>query len=439
MKKLIITLLAIVGGSFVSLHADTKTDEQAHSMIREGKTFKVSLNLNLNTIEVKNNSMAVFTPMVVNGEDTLSLSSLGIMGRRRYFVYERNEKRYPEVFKNENFRSNEKPETFRWAESMPYEKWMDGSSLKICKQIYGCCNDIIEESIIDLTEYHDYHPVFKWIVPEAEMEKVRFLQGSAFIDFVVSTTDIRPDYRENRRELKKITGTIDSLKADADIKMDTIYIKGFASPESPYDNNTRLAKGRTKALKDYVTQLYEFDENFIMTSYEPEDWEGLRRFVEASNLSHKQQILNIIDCSLEPDPKEWRLKSTYPEEYKYLRDICYPALRHSDYRIVYKIKTYTDINELKQVFAESPAKLSLREFFNLSTAYEPGTEEFNNVFEVAALIYPNNEIANLNAANAAMGVGDLSKAERYLAKAGNSPEADYAREVLAALKKQNGE
>lgn len=432
MKKLIIILLSFMGGSLAALNA--QENSPAHSMTRKGQDFNVGLNLNLNTIDVKSNRMVVLTPFVAGETDTLNLSSVGLMGRRRYFYYERNEKRYPEVFDNENFRAGENPDSFTWEETFPYEKWMDGSSLKLRKQVYGCCNDIIEESIYDFTQYHDYHPVFKWIVPEAELEKIRYLKGSAFIDFVVSTTDIRPEYRENRRELGKIIGTIDSLKADADIKMDTIYIKGFASPESPYDNNTRLAKGRTKALKDYVTQLYNFDENFILTSYEPEDWEGLRRFVESSNINHKQEILEIIDCSLDPDPKEWKLKSTYPDEYRFLKETIYPALRHSDYKIIYKIRTFTDINELKRVFKEAPVKLSLREFFTLSTAYEPGSEDFRKVFEVAAMVYPDNETANLNAANAAMMVDELDKAERYLSKAGETPEAIYARGVLAGLR-----
>ena len=432
MKKLIIILLSFMGGSIAALNA--QENSPAHSMTRKGQDFNVGLNLNLNTIDVKSNRMVVLTPFVAGETDTLNLSSVGLMGRRRYFYYERNEKRYPEVFENENFRAGENPDSFTWEETFPYEKWMDGSSLKLRKQVYGCCNDIIEESIYDFTQYHDYHPVFKWIVPEAELEKIRYLKGSAFIDFVVSTTDIRPEYRENRRELGKIIGTIDSLKADADIKMDTIYIKGFASPESPYDNNTRLAKGRTKALKDYVTQLYHFDENFILTSYEPEDWEGLRRFVESSNINHKQEILEIIDCSLDPDPKEWKLKSTYPDEYRFLKETIYPALRHSDYKIIYKIRTFTDINELKRVFKEAPVKLSLREFFTLSTAYEPGSEDFRKVFEVAAMVYPDNGTANLNAANAAMMVDELDKAERYLSKAGETPEAIYARGVLAGLR-----
>lgn len=434
MKKLIIILLSFMGGSLAALNAQESAP--AHSMTRKGKEFNIGLNLNLSTLDVKSNRMVVLTPFVAGETDTLNLSSVGLMGRRRYFYYERNEKRYPEVHQNENFRAGENPDSFRWSESVPYEKWMDGSSLKLRKQVYGCCNDIIEESIMDLTQYHDYHPEFKWIVPEAELEKIRHLKGSAFIDFVVSTTDIRPEYRENRRELGKIIGTIDSLKADVDIKMDTIYIKGFASPESPYENNTRLAKGRTQALKDYVTQLYHFDENFIMTSYEPEDWEGLRRFVESSNINHKQEILEMIDCPLEPDPKEWRLKSEYPEEYAFLKTACYPALRHSDYKIIYKIRTFTDIKELKRVFEEAPVKLSLREFFTLSTAYEPGSEDFRKVFEVAAMVYPDNGTANLNAANAAMMVEELDKAERYLAKAGETPYAEYARGVLAGLRQE---
>lgn len=434
MKKATTAILSFIL-ALGALHA--QEDTSAHRMERKGKTFEVGLNLNLETIDIKSNRMVVLTPFIAAEKDTINLSSIGLMGRRRYFYYERNAKRYPHVYENENFRTGEMPASFRWEETFPYEKWMNGSRLMVLKQVYGCCNDIIEDSILEISQFHDFTPPhLQWITPETELEKVRYLQGSAYIDFVVSTTDIRPDYRNNQRELGKILSTIDSLKADADISMDTIYIKGFASPESPYDNNTRLAKGRTQALKEYVTQLYRFNDNFIRTSYEPEDWEGLRRFVETSNIKHRQEILDLIDSDLEPDPKEWKLKSIYPQEYKFLLETCYPALRHSDYRIIYKIRTFTDIEELKRVFREAPAKLSLREFFNLSSAYEPGSEDFIKVFEVAALVYPDNETANLNAANAALLTEDLKKAEKYLSKAGNSPQAVYARAYLAAIRQE---
>ena len=38
-----------------------------------------------------------------------------------------------------------------------------------------------------------------------------------------------------------------------------VWIKGFASPEGSYANNTYLAENRAKALRDYVKSLYRFE------------------------------------------------------------------------------------------------------------------------------------------------------------------------------------
>lgn len=385
--------------------------------------------------EVSDNRMLMLTPRIVKAGDTLDMSSVGLMGRRRYFFYKRFEKHYPEVMQTEHYRADKHDGTVSWNESVPYERWMNGAEFQILLQTYGCCNDIVETKVIPLGRYKEYVPLFRWLVPEAELVKTRVIKGTAFIDFEVSRTEIKPDYRENRREIGKILDIVDSLRADRDIHIDSLSIKGFASPESPYSNNTRLARERTEALKDYVTRMYRFDEDFIKTSYEPEDWEGLRAFVSGSNIVNRDAVLALIDSDMEPDAKEAKIKRLYPEDYRFLLDVCYPALRHSDYRIVYNIRQYTDIEELKEVFRTAPAKLSLSELFTLSTAYEPGTEEFIDVFEVAVLVYPDDPVANLNAANAAMGAGDMDRAGRFLSKAGDSSDAVYSRGVMAALGK----
>ena len=67
--------------------------------------------------------------------------------------------------------------------------------------------------------------------------------------------------------------------------------------------------------------------------------------------------------------------------------------------------------------------------------YEPGTLEFTDVFETAVRMFPHDEIANLNAANAAIRRGNQDAARKYLAKAGNSAEAVYARGSLAIREK----
>ena len=50
-------------------------------------------------------------------------------------------------------------------------------------------------------------------------------------------------------------------------------------------------------------------------------------------------------------------------------------------------------------------------------------------------MFPYDETSNLNAANAAMRHDDLEGADRYITKAGNSPEALYARGAIAIRKK----
>lgn len=218
------------------------------------------------------------------------------------------------------------------------------------------------------------------------------------------------------------------------VKVTAITIKGYASPESPWDNNTRLAKGRTETLKQYVQNLYHFEEGFIRTDYEPEDWAGLREFVAASNLEHKAEILALIDDpDLKPDPKEQQIKTRYPDEYKFLLSTVYPGLRHSDYTIGYTIRSFSDPKEIGQVFRTAPQKLNLSEMMLYAMTLEPGSDEYNDVFEIAVRMFPDDRTANLNAANAAMQRNDLARAGQYLTRAGESAEAEYARGVLSAL------
>ena len=67
--------------------------------------------------------------------------------------------------------------------------------------------------------------------------------------------------------------------------------------------------------------------------------------------------------------------------------------------------------------------------------YEPGTQEFTDVFETAVRMFPDDAVANLNAANAAIRRDDFAAARRYLAKAGDSAETMYARGALAVREK----
>ena len=402
---------------------------------RSGDLMRVGMNLDLAGFEMRGDKAVVFTPVLVNGSDSLELAPVGLYGRLRYIQYLRSDGRALGGENETSIKYAERPAAMKYEQTLPYAEWMNGAELNLRRSDYGCCHTLLAADNAPLAVWSEfaYRPAFHYVKPVAEAVKTRELSGRAFIDFPVNRTEIYPNYRSNPSELAKIIATIDSVRNDKDVTVKKITIKGYASPESPWDNNTRLAKGRTATLKQYVRNLYHFDDDFIATDYEPEDWAGLREFVESSSLQHRAEILEIIDSNLEPDPKEWKLKSTYPEEYKFLLATVYPALRHSDYTIEYTIRQYSTVEEIRDVMATTPQKLSLNEMYLLAQSLEPGSDEFNEVFETAVRMYPADETANLNAANSAMQRNDLANAAKYLDRAGESAEATYARGVLAAL------
>lgn len=437
MKRYVLILVALCGlSSWANAQSVNGVKIEKINMERSGSYVVVDMDVNLTELDVESSRAVLLTPRIVRGADTLALSSIGVYGRNRYYHYVRNGASMLSGEKEKSYRSSQKPEVATYHAVVPYEAWMNGSQLILNRSDYGCCSRLLDGQqsvIVPRFPTEGYLPTLVYMHPKAEAVKSRALSGSAFIDFVLNKTDIRPEYRNNRVELAKIQATIDSVKNDKDMVITHVNIKGFASPEGSYASNENLAKNRTESLKEYVQQLYHFDPSVMLTSYEAENWAGLKAYVVASNLAGKEGILELIDSDREADNKEWAIKNNYPETYGILLRDCYPALRRTDYRVEYVIRSYTDVKEIEKVWRSNPQKLSLEEFYLLAQQYKLGSDDWNELFETAVRMYPNDEVANLNAANVAMRKGDLKAAERYLAKAGNGGEALYARGVYAVL------
>ena len=400
---------------------------------KDGDRFNVSMKVSPRDYRLSLNREIEIVPVIWSEDSTqsLELPSITIAGKNMYHYDIRNGR--PST-SDAVYRSG-KGETVEYNQSVDYEPWMDKSTFGFLRRERGCCGSPKGEETVPVAEI-DYTPEvfapqFVYTRPKAQGEKIINLEGQAYIDFPVDQTVIYPDYRRNTVELGKIQATIDSVRNDKDVTITSVWLKGFASPESPYKHNTELAIGRTAALKKHIGQLYHFADNIIQTDYEPEDWAGLRRYVEQSNINHRKEILALIDSDMEPDAKEAKIKRTYPEEYRFMLQHFYPALRHTDYRIDYNIRMFSEVEEIKRIMAERPQKLSQNEFYLVAEKYEPGTDEFTDVFETAVRMFPNDEVANLNAANAAIRRDDFATARKYLDKAGDSAEVAYARAALA--------
>ena len=401
---------------------------------QQNNALSVSMDLNLDSLYLPSNLQLVYTPVFKTRQGDIKMPEIVINGRRQQIMFERGVGKKQLNLSPEALvvrRTNKKVQTVNYSASIPLSGQVKNYDLNMHEDLCGCGN--MEEGN-DFNLRHRRQPQAVFVRPAVEAIKVRHLDKRAYIDFPVNKIELHADYRRNPAQLDSIVRTINALKDDKNLEVSGINIHGYASPESPYSHNDYLAKNRAKTLTDYVRRMVALPTKLFTVSSTAEDWDGLRNYLKDSNLEHKTEILAIAnDEKMDPDAREQKIKKLYPSEYRFMLDTWYPALRHSDYHITYKVKPF-DVAEAKEIIKTKPQQLSQEEMFLVAQTYEPGSKEFNDVMEIAVRMFPENETANLNAANTRLNAGDADGAKSYLEKAGNSPEALNARGVYESLK-----
>ncbi|EJX08320.1 secreted protein containing Outer membrane protein, OmpA/MotB [gut metagenome] len=406
-------------------------------------SLDIRMQLNLDSLQVQAEEAVEIIPLLVASPDTLELPRVLVTGRARHILYERNPKSQPQGYQQVVRRKNGTSQTLDYRTDVPTESWMDGAQLLLMTDLCGCGWKSVapaqqqEVALLEAPKNPVFEPMLAFIVPSHEAVKMREKSGQAFLDFPVNKITIYPDYRNNPRELKKIQETIRSVREDPYATITQVSIEGFASPEGSYASNERLARKRAEALLTYVKGLYAFEGVKFDVSSVPEDWAGLDSLVRTSTLDEKEALLGIIrDTKIaNPDTRDWKLKQLAGgQPYRHLLKEFYPALRHSDYKVSYQIRHFT-VEEAKELIYTQPSKLSLEEMFLVAQTYEAGSPEFNEVFEIAVRMYPNDPVSNLNAANTALLRKDAEAARRYLQKAQPGPEKEQAEKALVELEK----
>lgn len=229
------------------------------SLNRMDKKAHLEIDFQLDSTYLKKMTWVSLTPTVRRDTMEKALHPMLIMGKTQSLVFEREgvDERYGDnyqiVMRKE--RSNHQ-QVESWSEMFDWEDWM--ADAKIFVRMEDCgCGEIkkSEEMAVRPTTKPDPMQLVALIDPEHKVERADTIkeydiQGSAFVNFVVDKWDVLPNYMSNRKEIKKITDTLDIVMADENITIRSIQIHGWASPEATYKHNTMLANNRAIALTD---------------------------------------------------------------------------------------------------------------------------------------------------------------------------------------------
>lgn len=267
------------------------------------------------------------TPVVVTGKNYSRLDE------RRQFFHEK-ESDYPEAM---HFMGSRDSMQIAMSQTVPFELWMPGSKLVAKITLEACDREKVLYNL-ELADGMVYLPkapgpvIVQYVKKEVEKKE----EGFAYFRYPVNGYSIDPELFNNLEQLQTMTGLIRKVMSDTSAKVNRIVITGICSPDGPWEFNENLAKKRAENIRNYLVNHKHIDNDLLDVKYIAEDWGGLQKLIENSDLIDKRKALKIIDKVSNPEQRETALRKL--PDFTYIKENLYPKLRKVSYEIYYTVK-----------------------------------------------------------------------------------------------------
>lgn len=432
-KKLIYLVLCLIATLPVSaqkFYNDAITISNA-SLWQQGESLYINMQMDMRNVNIGSDRMLTLTPILIGpNNNNVVLPDIIINGHRRQKVYLRalalDKTNKLELPYNKN-------EILNYTQVIPYQPWMENAYLNLEENLCGCAGhqEVVAQELIlngvstEAKRLAALQPMPAYIQPKAEIVKARSEQYEAHLDFPVSKAVILPNFMNNQTELLNIRSMFNKIQNDKKLTVTGIYIEGFASPEGPLKLNEQLSQSRAAALKEYLSVHEQIPAKLYHVSFGGENWDGLVKALENSTLKDKETFLNIIKNTSDINRRKEEIRRVGGgAPYQVMLKELYPGLRKVNCRIDYTIANFK-VDEGREIIKTQPQYLSLNEMYLVANTYPKGSNDFINVFDIAVRMYPEDAVANLNAAAVALSKKDLPGARKYLDKS-DKQTAEYA-------------
>lgn len=223
----------------------------------------------------------------------------------------------------------------------------------------------------------------------------------------------------------------DELVSDS-MTLSSLQLVGFGAPIGNWQRNETRAAARSVDLKAYLMDS-EMGSGTLNVSWVTEDWDSLATLIADSRLVFRHAASDIINNVGVVNGRENELRMLGGGSfYKHMqRDLC-PQLCRVKWSAVLK-RTVTETSSGIMVLNDGH-NLTLSDFYNLACRFEAGSPDFCKVIELCERYYPDNDVARLNAAAAALVKGDLHRAGQLLKPYEADPRAYNNLAVFYKLK-----
>ncbi|MBO5418460.1 MAG: hypothetical protein J6A22_00095 [Bacteroidales bacterium] len=377
MKK-VFTIIALALGMGVTMNAQTLITNE--SMTSDADSVTVSFDVDTDDTDLPTRRKEVILPYIFNGKDTLYLDAVEVYGKGRY-KRERQENAIngDRDWELGDYQTLKREGIYKYESKVPLKRWMKTANLGIRRQIVGCAceKDLKDENLAQASLFHD--PQVQRRIPAYALAEVArkwdFGKDELEIVFKVSKIEIDSSVFNNEVTFGKILDAVDKIYSNPNYRIEKLHVAGYASPEGPPKFNTWLGINRAKALINYIIEQrpqYGLTEEHFEIHNGEENWAGLRRVLEASDMKEKNEVIAIIDDpNISGEMKKLKIGAMDNGwVWKKMLDEIYPHLRCARYLAIYYDSTE---DKLVEVVNEANGLISegkYEEAYNLAIKYK---------------------------------------------------------------------
>ncbi|RLD52319.1 MAG: hypothetical protein DRI97_14615, partial [Bacteroidetes bacterium] len=277
----------------------------------------------------------------------------------------------------------------------------------------------------------DFDNHFKQIVPESY---------EADIKYVINRADVR------RSEMKKdeiggLNETLQAANENERLELKGIEISAYASPDGELDLNTKLADKRQVTANKYLAgQLKKADievaEELMSLLATPEDWEGFKAAMEASDIQDKEMILRVLSMHSDPVVREQEIKNL-TAAFEVIKEEILPQLRRSKFTVNMDKIGWSD-EELVALISSDIDTLVLEELLYAATLVKDKEVKLA-VLTQAAKVDPGCLRAHNNQGVVLYNMGKLEEAAASFKAAKAIKDHDIINNNIGAIALKNGD
>lgn len=458
-KKLYIPILAALSAISVSLPCEAQMQRTLYNgqisvlpteLRQKGDSLylRMEFDVPVEQLDISSKRSLTLIPVLEGSSGRMTFPAVMVNGKNRHRAYLRSQSLQKNGNTDEEFYAvvhSDNRSVVRYNYETPYQEWMKDARLDIVEDLCGCGgtnkssvrSQMFEGVTLEKIDIYIPQPQLSYIRPQAEAVKKRNEMKDVYLDFKVGSAVIFRGMNNNAAELESIETTIREIRTDKNVQVQGIRFKGYSSPEGSVASNMRLSDLRARSMMNYLLPRLALKDTSIKAEGSGEDWESLKRLLEASDIRGKEQLLDVIRGCGTTDVCEQKMKTVAGgAPYRQMLAELYPKLRRTVCSVDYTVRGFT-AKEAREIIKNRPQQLDLNEMYMVAAECEQGSPEFNEVFEIAVRMYPEDATANLNAAASALSRRETALAEKYLSNVQirpRIPEYENSMGVLSLLK-----